>query len=178
MIKMDKVQLSKSEFKALSSDTRNQIIKLLRQRNFTLSELSQKMSLSAPTVKQHLNVLLDSGLIELKDEGRKWKYYSLSRKGKKIAFQEQTQFMIVLAVSSIAVVSLLLIFYASIGTMPYAPPDTGVGGGSAVRTFAPAEAALDLAELCQVECGDCNALSMDCTEECEACFAEMSVHER
>ena len=185
---MDEVQLSKNEFKALSSETRNQILKMLRERNFTLSELSRKTSLSAPTVKQHLNVLLDSGLIELNDEGRKWKYYSLSPKGRKIAVQGQTQFLIVLALSSLALVSLLLIMYASISVVPMAgvSQDSTVPlGGSPVKTLAPAETpdfeqsevdrlfdyaggALD----CQAECGDCNAAIMECTAECEECFIE------
>jgi DNA-binding transcriptional ArsR family regulator len=81
---MGEITLSKEEFRALASETRTGIMKLLGERNHTLSEISKKMALAAPTVKQHLTVLEAVGLIECIDEGRKWKYYSLTKKGRKI----------------------------------------------------------------------------------------------
>jgi len=99
------ILLSKSEFKALASDTRTSIIKLLKQRNHTLTELSKKVHLAAPTVKQHLEVLEKADLIEELDEGRKWKYYHLSKKGKNIFSPEpRSNILIVIGVSIIALV--------------------------------------------------------------------------
>ncbi|MDD5147950.1 MAG: winged helix-turn-helix domain-containing protein, partial [Candidatus ainarchaeum sp.] len=108
---MDSITLSGNEFRALASETRVELIKLLQQRNHTLSELSQKTSLAAPTVKQHLSVLETAGLVELFDEGRKWKYYSLTRKGKKILSKEEPKnILIVLAAGIIGVAATLYSF--------------------------------------------------------------------
>jgi DNA-binding transcriptional ArsR family regulator len=110
---MDFITLSGNEFKALASETRVSLIKLLQQRNHTLSELSQKTSLAAPTIKQHLGILENAGLIEQVDEGRKWKYYCLTKKGKKILCnEEQKNILIVLAAS---ILGLAVTLYSFLG---------------------------------------------------------------
>ena len=81
---MPELSLTQSDFKALSSESRTKILKILEGRNYTLSELSAKTGMAAPTIKQHASILVDSGLIELRDEGRKWKYYELTEAGKGI----------------------------------------------------------------------------------------------
>lgn len=105
---MKELTLSPNEFKALASQTRVKIIKLLNERNHTLSELAKKLGLASPTIKQHLETLVDSEIIQQNDEGRKWKYYSLTRKGKNMLQPEQTNVVLLLAMSSLAVVGLLL----------------------------------------------------------------------
>ena len=114
---MAELTLSSTEFKALSSDTRVQIIKLLKERNHTLTELASKMGLASPSVKQHLDILLRSEIIEQIDEGRKWKYYSLTRKGENLlkGDESDTTILIVLSISSIALVGFLLLFASSFG---------------------------------------------------------------
>jgi len=101
------ITLTPKELKALDSGTRVEILKLLRDRNHTLSEMSKKLSLTPPSVKQHLGILVNTEMIEQLDEGRKWKYYSLTRKGKGIAAGEQTSgnILIVLATSSICLLA-------------------------------------------------------------------------
>lgn len=107
------IRLSSTEFRALASETRAGIIKLLQQRNHTLTELSKKLSLAAPTIKQHLGVLEGAELIQELDEGRKWKYYSLTRKGKNIFSQETpANVLIVLGISVIALCGLIYSFFA------------------------------------------------------------------
>lgn len=100
---MEQVTLSTKEFKALSSDNRTKILKLLAQQNHTLSELSKKLSLSSPSAKQHLEILEGAELVQQIDEGRKWKYYSLTKKGKKIldTKENQTQIFILLSVAAV-----------------------------------------------------------------------------
>ena len=105
---MKELTLSPNEFKALASQTRVKIIKLLNERNHTLSEIAKKLGLASPTIKQHLDTLVDSEIIQQNDEGRKWKYYSLTRKGKNMLQPEHTNVVLLLAMSSIAVVGLLL----------------------------------------------------------------------
>ncbi len=68
--------------KAVSSDTRSDILKILNEKNYTLSDISGKLKLSNPTVKEHLDILSRNQLIKKEDTDRKWKYYSLTSKGK------------------------------------------------------------------------------------------------
>ncbi len=120
---MDEITLSRVEFKALASGTRTDIIKLLNERNHTLSEMSKKMELTAPTVKQHLSVLENAGLIQQNDEGRKWKYYSLTRKGSKILSPSSpANVFIVLGLSIIGVAAVLYSFLARASVQLAAAP--------------------------------------------------------
>ena len=104
--------ISKSDFRALSSGTRTGMLKMLEERNYTLSELSVKTGMAAPTIKQHAKILMDSGLIELRDEGRKWKYYALTRRGKEIlgSGKGQTNIFIVLSSSALVLLGIVFLF--------------------------------------------------------------------
>ncbi|MFH0714144.1 MAG: winged helix-turn-helix domain-containing protein [Candidatus Diapherotrites archaeon] len=104
---MAELILSSKDFKALSSESRVEIIKLLGKRNYNPSELASKLGISAPTVKEHLDVLQSCDLVELLDNAHKWKYFTLSRKGKKLVAQENNNVMIVLASSIVALFSFL-----------------------------------------------------------------------
>ncbi|MCX6798662.1 MAG: winged helix-turn-helix domain-containing protein [Candidatus Diapherotrites archaeon] len=111
-----RITLSVNEFKALASDTRASIIKLLQERNHTLSELSKKLSLAAPTVKQHLSILEGAEIIQGLEEGRKWKYYSLTKKGKNIFSPEQSaNILVVLCTSIIALGAAIYWFVLTLG---------------------------------------------------------------
>ncbi|HLC79424.1 MAG TPA: winged helix-turn-helix domain-containing protein [archaeon] len=109
---MVEISLSRAEFKALSSQTRTKILKMLEQRKYTLSELSTKTGMAAPTVKQHTTILKECGLIELLDEGRKWKYYSLTKKGKELLnTNTNSNILIVLGATGLfALIGIALIF--------------------------------------------------------------------
>ncbi len=109
---MAEISLTKNEFKALSSDTRVTILKSLDERNYTLSEIAKKIGVAPPTAKQHTTILMQSGLIELKDEGRKWKYYSLTRKGRDLLYSKQNNMgvLIILASSLVMLAGIAMIF--------------------------------------------------------------------
>jgi len=111
---MDKeIRLSSMEFKALASETRAGIIRLLQQRNHTLTELSKKLSLAAPTIKQHLGILENAELVQGLDEGRKWKYYRLTRKGQNIFSQETPASVFIVLGTSIAGLCGMIYFFLS-----------------------------------------------------------------
>jgi len=194
---MGEITLSSSEFKALSSESRTKILKLLEERNHTLTELSGKLEMASPTVKQHLNVLVESGLIELRDEGRKWKYYALTRKGKHITSPaDQTQFLIILSFASIALIALLaLVFYPALfpalgSDAGQVRTDLGASPGQALvaaenplledNLAAGQEYFLESANyhyqammsLCEPECGGCDLFEGECGHECEKCIME------
>lgn len=103
------ISLDKETFKALAGETRVQILKELNERRKTQSELAAKLNLSAPTVNEHLLLLKKASLVEEIDDGHKWKYFSLTRKGKSIFNPGDAKIMLVLSVLSVAFVGLLLI---------------------------------------------------------------------
>ncbi|MFA6268490.1 MAG: winged helix-turn-helix domain-containing protein [archaeon] len=80
----ERVVLDERSFKALSADSRVNILKNLTDRRRTLTELSQKLNLGNSTIKEHCDILVNAELIKQMDEGRKWKYYELTSKGRQI----------------------------------------------------------------------------------------------
>jgi len=109
---MKEVTLGSTEFKALSSDNRVKILKMLNERKYTLTEIAKKLELTSPSSKQHLDILLKSNLVELIDEGRKWKYYALTRKGKDLidAEQRQTTVLLLLSITGIMFFGLMFLY--------------------------------------------------------------------
>jgi DNA-binding transcriptional ArsR family regulator len=107
----DKVILDDKSFKALSANSRVSILKRLTERRMTLSELSKRLSLRNSTVKEHCNILLNADLITKIDEGRKWKYYELTGKGKQIvqpSFVEGVRVLVTLCLGAIIFGGILL----------------------------------------------------------------------
>lgn len=76
--------LTRDAIKVLSVDTRLDILKLLDERPHTLTEIKDSLGLAAATVSEHLARLEEANLIEKRDEGRKWKYYVLTKQGVKL----------------------------------------------------------------------------------------------
>ena len=101
---MDKITLDRKAFKVLSSDTRVSILRLLEKRRMTLSELATKLDMRASSIKEHLQALESAGLIEKRDEGRKWKYYELTTKGKNVISPMEKSVFIVLALSALIII--------------------------------------------------------------------------
>lgn len=97
------LKLDRPVIKALSNDTRVSILKALKSRRHTQSELASYLDLSVPTVKEHLAALEKAALVERHDEGRKWKYYSLTRTAKHIFEPEQVNIFLVLGIFILSV---------------------------------------------------------------------------
>ena len=102
----EKITLDRKTFKTLASDTRINILKSLDERRKTLSELSKQFHMSVSTISEHLGNLSDAELIVQRDEGHKWKYYELTRKGKTILYPDTRRIWIILGLSAFAVVIL------------------------------------------------------------------------
>ncbi len=102
--------LDHATFKALAGEKRIAILKLLQQRNHMQTELAQCLGLAVPTVKEHLDFLANAGLVEMRDEGRKWKYYALTQKGRALVEprEEKYQLLIMLGLFVFAVVGGIL----------------------------------------------------------------------
>jgi DNA-binding transcriptional ArsR family regulator len=59
-IKMD----NKNIFKALSSETRIKIIKILMKKEIHLSQLAKEIGISVPVTLRHVNILIESNLVK------------------------------------------------------------------------------------------------------------------
>lgn len=66
-------------FKALSDETRLQIIELLCNGEKCACKLLEAFNITQPTLSHHIKILVDAKLINDKKES-KWHYYSLNKK--------------------------------------------------------------------------------------------------
>jgi DNA-binding transcriptional ArsR family regulator/putative hemolysin len=114
-MEFDGLTLSSGEMKALSSETRTGVLKLLKDKRYTLTELAVKKGIAVSSMKQQMKLLEETGLVEIFDEGRKWKYYSLTTKGKKImgcSEQKPLNIALVLGTTLIVAVFASMLFLA------------------------------------------------------------------
>ena len=139
----DTIKLDRRSFEALAADSRVRLLKALLGRRKTLTELAKELGLSNSTTKEHLAVLVDAGLIAQLDEGRKWKYYELTRKGRKVANPTPAKFVIMLAVSLVLFLGSGWNFMNSFGGFsqgePVSPDSFAVGGESPEEATLPGE---------------------------------------
>ncbi len=64
--------------KALSNDTRFEILRMLHARNLCVCELEVALGLAQSKISYHLSVLRDAQLVKVAQDGR-WSVYSLER---------------------------------------------------------------------------------------------------
>lgn len=89
--------------KVLSSDSRREILRLLRERRMTGAELATRLELGKPAVAEHLKKLQEAELIErFDDPERRWVYYSLSSRGRGILEPQRVRFYLVMSVAAAA----------------------------------------------------------------------------
>ncbi|MEM0437858.1 MAG: winged helix-turn-helix domain-containing protein [Candidatus Micrarchaeia archaeon] len=81
---MAEVRIDRELLRAIGADTRIEILKCLARGRHTPTMLADKLRLSTPTVLEHLEKLIEAGLVKRIDEGRKWKYYALTEKGESL----------------------------------------------------------------------------------------------
>ncbi|MEW6723206.1 MAG: winged helix-turn-helix domain-containing protein [Candidatus Micrarchaeota archaeon] len=109
----EKIVLDRQSFEALAVDTRVKILKSLKARRKTLSEIAKEQGMSVSGIKEHLETLEKVGLIIKKDDGHKWKYYELTKKGSDIVAPKELRVWILLSISTFALVaSMFAMFYA------------------------------------------------------------------
>lgn len=122
------ITLDRESFKALASEVRVEILKQLDDHRQTVTDLSKSLSLAKPTLLEHLDRLVSANLIVKKDEGRKWIYYELTRRGRHILRPHQVKIMISLALS-------FLLFSAGIvAVMAAGTTGTFTGGPTTTQT--------------------------------------------
>ncbi len=113
------VALERSDLKALASDTRVEILKKLKERNYTISELSSKLGHSKSTLHEHISKLVEANLVEKADNHTsKWVYYRLSRKGRGL-FVDRTNRVVVVFSTILLIVGILqlTVFFTSLSLL-------------------------------------------------------------
>ena len=129
------ITLDQESFKALASEVRVDILKKLDERRQTVTDLSGLLSLSKPTLLEHLEKLQAAGLVKRVDEGRKWIYYELSPKGKKLLHPEKVAIVLALSCTvTLAAIGVFLILAASFTTFLSPAMPTGNTSLGQVRT--------------------------------------------
>ena len=63
--------MKESTFKALSDQTRRDILTMLRKGDMTAGEIASHFRMSKPSISHHLSVLKNAGLVEDVKEGQK-----------------------------------------------------------------------------------------------------------
>src|SRR2546422_16321 len=98
------------------------ILKHLDGRRETVTDLSNLMSLSKPTLLEHLEKLQSAGLVKRMDEGRKWIYYELSDKGRKILHPERVAITLALGIAvALVAIGAFLVRSAEAALVPGSP---------------------------------------------------------
>src|SRR5439155_15032365 len=77
-----KITLDQESFRALASDVRVDVLKRFDARRETVTDLSNLLALSKPTLLEHLEKLQSAVLVKRIDEGLKWMYYEVTDKGR------------------------------------------------------------------------------------------------
>lgn len=100
---MDPLVLENKRLKAISSESRLKILKLLSCHRETLSDIAKKMNMQKSTIKGHLELLEESGLIKQIESKNIWKYYELTNDGRNLVNPSGVKILIALGISTLIV---------------------------------------------------------------------------
>ncbi|MDD3126819.1 MAG: metalloregulator ArsR/SmtB family transcription factor [Candidatus Izemoplasmatales bacterium] len=64
-------------FKALSDETRVQVMKMLSTENLCACQLLKELNISQPTLSHHMRILCESGLV-IANKAGKWVHYRIN----------------------------------------------------------------------------------------------------
>ena len=78
-------------FKAFCDENRIKILQLLLDGEKCACKLLEALAITQPTLSHHMKILLDSGIVNGRKEG-KWMHYSISKEGLEKA-QEYLKFL-------------------------------------------------------------------------------------
>lgn len=112
--------------KVLSSESRREILRLLRERRMTGAELATRLDLGKPAVAEHLKKLQEAELIErFDDPERRWVYYNLSARGRGILEPQRVRFYLVMAVAALGLMVGVALALGLVVLMQGAPAGAG-----------------------------------------------------
>ncbi|MGC9554248.1 MAG: ArsR/SmtB family transcription factor, partial [Thermoplasmatota archaeon] len=100
LLKPPQVTLDVNAFKALASETRLDILRKLDGKKMGLNELSEATNLHKATLHEHLNKLVEAGLVtKIERDGYKWVYYKLSWQGANLLHPENSRIVVMFGIS-------------------------------------------------------------------------------
>lgn len=95
--------IDRDVLKALSVDTRMDILKILSEGDRTPSDISKKLNKSDATIVEHLESMVKAGLVKkVEQPGKKWVFYTLTERGKGIISSKSRRLIIILSTSLLA----------------------------------------------------------------------------
>lgn len=106
----ERFALRPEDFRILASDSRVAILKALDERQMTGTELGKKLGLEKSTVAQHLDRLVEGGLVQRKEDDRLWVYYTLAPRGRRLLHPPRAGFSLLLAGSLLSAGASLTLF--------------------------------------------------------------------
>lgn len=120
MVSQNGVVLDKKTFRALSSDTRISILKALKNRRMTVSEISRGLGINKSAVLNHLNKMVEAGLVRRFESENQFVYYDLTEKGRRI-LKSELRVKIILSVAALSFLSGAIQLYRYVGNMLLSP---------------------------------------------------------
>jgi len=132
-VDLNEVVLKRETFGVLASNTRLRILKALKIRRKTITELADDLDLAKSTVHHHLKRLSDSGFVAADDENHAWLYYSLTPQGYALMDPNnriRIRILLAAALFSFTGGVCILLYNLIIPSLPESPgPSTPGGGG-------------------------------------------------
>lgn len=96
------MEIDRQTIKALSSDSRTEILKLLSEKRSIPADISKRLSLNSSTIAEHLQKLEKAGLVKKEKTGHKWIYYEITEKGASLVKPKlPVRFILVLSIGLI-----------------------------------------------------------------------------
>src|SRR2546422_8063458 len=124
-----RVTLDQASFRALASEVRVEVLKRLDELRMTVTDLANALQLSKPTLLEHLEKLQTAELVKRIDEGRKWIYYELTGRGKKILHPERVTIVVSLCLSMFLAAAGIFALASGLTSGMLAAPGTAGPGG-------------------------------------------------
>ena len=82
-------------FKAFCDDTRLMVLELLQSGEKCACVLLEKVNVKQPTLSHHMKILVESGIVNARKEG-KWMYYSINEENGRAALMLLRDFVTVI----------------------------------------------------------------------------------
>ena len=111
------MDIDHATIKAVSAESRKNLLKSLKARKKMPSELSKETGLSPSTIVGHLQSLQTAGLIRRVETGHKWVYYELTDKGSNIVQPKVPMQFALALLLGVAMTAFGFLRYLSIGSL-------------------------------------------------------------
>jgi DNA-binding transcriptional ArsR family regulator len=132
--------IDRDVLKAISVDTRMDILKMLSEGDRTPSFIGKKLNKTDPTIVEHLDAMQKAGLVKkIETPGKKFVFYTLTERGHGIISSKSRRLIIILGISFLAlsggILNLLYSPFVSQTTLSENLPAAAPAMGNASKTI-------------------------------------------